>query len=79
MLVEWIDKLETEQTCVAHHGLPQNSSYDRWSLAGNKAGSRWRRSGDGKMNNLFGSKNMLGGNASAKGTDIKGFSELDEF
>jgi len=79
VLVEWINELETEQACVAHHGLPHDSSRDRWSLAGNKAGTRWRRSGDSKVNNLLAPKNVLAGNAGAKSTYIECFSKLYEF
>ena len=77
--LERLDEFEAEQTCIAHHVLPQDASDDRRRLTGNQTGRGRRRGWDRKLNRLIGSKDALTGNAGSKGADIKGFSKLDEF
>lgn len=69
-----MDELQTKETKVASHILPQYFREDGRSLAGNKAVGGWRGGGDGKMNRLIGAKNMLGGDAGAESADIQGLS-----
>ena len=79
MLFEGTEEFQAEQTRIAHHVLSEDPGKNRGSLTRNKAGRHGVGCRDCEMDGLGHSKNMLAGDAGAKSTDIKGFSELNEF
>lgn len=74
-----MDEFQAEEAYVTSHVLPQYSSKDGGSLAGNKAVRGRGGSWNGQVNGLIVPKNMLGSDAGPEGADIKGLSKLDEF
>jgi len=78
-LLEKMNELEAKEACIAHHVLPQDSSNDRRSFAGDKAGRSWRRGGNREVNRLSEPKNMLTGNAGSESAYIQGLRKFNEF
>lgn len=77
-LFEWVDELQSKESHIPSHVLPQHPCQDRRSLAWNETIGGWRRGRDRQMDRLVRTQNMLGRNASPESTDIKGFSKLDK-
>ena len=77
--LKWMNELQAEQADVASHVLSQYTGEDRGGLARNKAVGGRRGSGDRQMNRLVSKEDVLGGDTSPEGADIKSLSQLDEF